>query len=174
MLLSLSHLPIMHLSSVIYIYLSTYLFCSKAHSKVKKYRQYEPDLRDKWGLCGHLSSCHRPLTVPQTLHVHLNYFSRHHCNLGKLIQLPKGALPYEDVAGTLPWVTGASAQATASWLLTLFFSSRQPWPSTSVCWAGALLSGHVLLDVTERSVRWAPAFQPISSLLACSWATHLS
>lgn len=98
--------------------------------------------------------------------MYIHYFSRHHCNLGKLIQLPKGALPYEDVAGTLPWVTGASAQATASWLLTLFFSSRQPWPSTSVCWAGALSEWPCHAWCHRTSVRWAPAFQPISLL---SW-----
>ena len=164
MLLSLSFTN--HASIISHLYLSTY-FSLKLTAVLKKYRQYEPDLLGvNWANVGaSLAVIGRSLFLKHSVYIH--YFSRHHCNLKKLIQLPKGALPYEGAAGTLPWTTGASAQATASWLLTLSFSSRQPWPSTSVCWAGALPEWPCYAWCHGTSGQWVPAFQPISLLL--SW-----
>ena len=81
----------MHLSSVICICLSIYLptyFALKLTAVLKKHRQYEPYLLGVNGayvgasiaVIGHL------LFLKHSMYIH--YFSRHHCNLEKLIQLP--------------------------------------------------------------------------------------
>lgn len=99
MLLSLSFTN--HASIISHLYLSTY-FSLKLTAVLKKYRQYEPDLLGVNGanVGASLAVIGRSLFLKHSVYIH--YFSRHHCNLKKLIQLPKGALPYEGAAGTLP------------------------------------------------------------------------